>query len=283
MKYIKYLLLLTLFVGKCLAQTAEEANILLIINYNFAHYESIPLLREIYSAYFADIVFYGPEEYPEVHVVKHHKGYLSYLCIADAMKRYPNFDGYLFLMDDCILNVWLVPPLDATKVWLGDIPYLMNRTRWLEVHLNRREHASPAWWWWLEWGYEATLKSYHAIAENYRKMLEINWGPFSVVTAYSDIVYIPAQYREQFLELAPIFGSNRVFLELALPTIISCFERGNNIVWLTGFATDRKNPPEYFSKRDFFNHPVKLSFSANKDLIRSVFGGKKVGFARSGS
>jgi len=38
--------------------------------------------------------------------------------MADAMERMPNFDGYIFLQDDVILNFWNFPIRhDFTKVW----------------------------------------------------------------------------------------------------------------------------------------------------------------------
>lgn len=102
-------------------------DILLIINYNNPHYESIPLLRKIYEKDFDTIVFYGPAKHSGVHLCNHHHGYLSYLAIADAMMRYPNHEGYLFLMDDdCILSTWLIRNFDTTRIWFAKIGFLNN-------------------------------------------------------------------------------------------------------------------------------------------------------------
>ena len=122
-------------------------NILLIINYNHAHYESMPLLQEIYEPYFANIVFYGPTKHPDVHFLAHNKGYYSYLCISDAMQRYPNFDGYFFLHDDCIFGPWLLENADQLKIWLCEMTYIVG-TRGDVINLKLGGNAFPKWGWW---------------------------------------------------------------------------------------------------------------------------------------
>ena len=102
------ILALLLFVKISLCAAVPFNNVLLIINYNHAHYDSMALLEEMYKPYFANIVFYGPEEYPGVHQLSHYRGYFSYLCISDAMNRYPDFDGYFFLNIQMNLLNWLL-------------------------------------------------------------------------------------------------------------------------------------------------------------------------------
>jgi hypothetical protein len=82
------------------------SDILLIINYNNPHYQSIDFLKEIYSPVFTNIIFYGEASHPEVHLISHHKGWWGHEVLKDAMIRYPGYSGYLCLQDDCFLNYW---------------------------------------------------------------------------------------------------------------------------------------------------------------------------------
>ena len=118
------------------------------------------LLQEIYEPYFENIVFYGPKKHSGVHHFEHNKGYFSYLCIADAIKRYPNFDGYLFLHDDCILNAWKLKNIDTSRIWFCEMPYIFGNKGDV-IDLTRGENAFPEWSWWkTEWGWKAVEKTY---------------------------------------------------------------------------------------------------------------------------
>lgn len=268
MRYIKFLAITILLVGKCYTSNKSVGNILLIVNYNFAHYESIPLIKKIYQPYINTIVFYGPEEHPDVHLIRHINGYLSYLCIADAMERYPDFDGYLFLMDDCILNAWNLKNPDLSKIWY---PEIMHNPRGHPINVTKGKDATEWAWWHTQWGSEAIISAFNEIPENYKKVLAKNWGASNVVAAYSDLVYIPRSYKNQFIELATIFGRNGAFLESALPTIISCLSDKKNWVWLHGWGTDRRKEREDFREEVYFNHPVKLSDKKNCSFIKRLF------------
>jgi hypothetical protein len=264
----RILLLTTLFVSSSYAHNFD--NTLLIINYNHPHYESIPLLRSIYGTTFKNIVFYGPEKHADVHFYAHHKGYFSYLCIADAMQRYPHFDGYLFLMDDCILNTWMLTNMDLTKVWYPKIRFIRN-TRGHAISLRHGSKNFKDWSWWeTQWGHDAMLKSFIKIPLPYKKVLAHNWGRSRVVCAFSDIIYIPAHYKNLFVFLAEIFGDNQAFLETALPTITSCLCPKTEWVLLPGNSTYTHGAQD-FRTDVYFNHPIKLSYPANQQFISDIF------------
>ncbi|MDZ4152650.1 hypothetical protein, partial [Methylicorpusculum sp.] len=74
-------------------------DVLLIINYNHPHYQTIDFLKKIYGKSFSHIVFYGEKPDSRVHTVSHHYGWYGYRALADAMKRYPHFRGYLYTND----------------------------------------------------------------------------------------------------------------------------------------------------------------------------------------
>ena len=271
MKNIRMLLLSLLFIGKCFGSVSNLSNVLLIINYNHAHYESIPLLKEIYKPYFKNIVFYGPERHPDVNFCAHNKGYLSYICIADAMKNYPQSEGYLFLMDDCILNAWLLKNLDTSKIWFPAYIGFLNSDFPKPLNVTKGLQATNWYWWNTEWGCKSITEAFNKIPDNYKEVLAQNWGESNVVAAYSDIVYIPLCYKNDYIELATIFCNQGAFLEAALPTIVSCLNPKNNWIWLKGHGTDRKKQNQDYRVDVYINHPLKLSEKKNRAFVKKLF------------
>ncbi|OQA36394.1 MAG: hypothetical protein BWY54_00077 [Candidatus Dependentiae bacterium ADurb.Bin331] len=280
MKFMQIVSFIFLFTCGSIFST-DFKNILLIINYNHAHYESIDLLKKIYTPYFGKVVFYGPKEHPEIHVCNHHKGYFSYTAIADAMERYPHFEGYLFLMDDCILNPWLLTGIDTKKIWFGDIPFIIqndgkqinNRGTPIKIKLGKKAITHWAWWQ-SEWGYEPMKSAFKKLPREQKKILEKNWGKNTVPASFSDLAYIPAMYKDTFIKLALIFAKRKAFLETALPTILSCLTSKNNWFWLQGTGTfypGTAQSQEYFSEHLHFNHPIKLSYEENRTFIENYF------------
>lgn len=97
-------------------------DILLILNYpcdsTENHYSSVDFLRNLYKPWFPNIIFYGPIESIDVNTFDYpHNGYFFHKSVADAMRRYPNFNGYLYAADDCVLNCWNFTRFDKTKLW----------------------------------------------------------------------------------------------------------------------------------------------------------------------
>lgn len=280
MKLIKYLLILFLCIFGSI-QCTDLKKILLIINYNHAHYESIDLLKKIYSPYFGNVVFYGPKAHPHINLCEHNRGYFSYMAIADAMEKYPNFEGYLFLMDDCILNPWLLNGLDSSKIWFGDIPFITQNNgkqinnRGTPIKMKLGKKAITHWaWWQTEWGYEPMKSAFKKIPHAQKKVLEKNWGKGTVAASFSDLAYIPAHYKEIFIKLALIFAKRKAFLETALPTMLSCLASKNNWHWLQGTGTfypAAEQSQEYFNPHVHFNHPIKLSYEKNRTFIENYF------------
>lgn len=249
-----------------------DNDILLIINYNHPHYESMSLIKKMYEPYFKNIVFYGPTKHPHVNELKHHMGFFSYLCISDAMKKNPNYKGYFFVMDDCIINPWTFKDFDRTKIWY---PYLQWNAQYdgNPVDLTKGPNSYPTWEWLSsQWGYKPTVQAFNELPEVYKTKLEQNWGPHHITFACSDIVYIPSDYKDQYIELAELFGKHQVFLEIAVPTIMSCISSKSDWLWLEGNSTYNKACLEYNPEMPF-NHPIKLSHSykQNQSFLERLF------------
>ncbi len=268
MKFFKSFSFVIILAAYCSFLKGHFDDILLIINYNHAHYESIPLLKKIYGTYFKNIVFYGPTRH-DVIELPHFKGFFSYLCISDAMKSHPNFSGYLFLHDDCILNPTLIKDLDLKKIWFPSLFYFKS-DKGNPINITQGISATTWWYWNSQWGFNPTVKAFNEMSEYNKNILETNWEKSNVVVAFTDIAYIPSAYHGQFIELAEIFGKHKVFLEIALPTILFSLSLKKDWEWLPG-KSNYLNPIKLFDKNAIFNHPLKLSIKEHQQFINQFF------------
>jgi hypothetical protein len=192
------------------------------------------------------------------------------MTIQDAMQRYPTYESYFFLMDDCIFNAWLGQDLDISKVWYPKIGFLANSDTGISANLTLGINAVNWEWWQRVWGYQAMKKSFDNLPEHCKKMLADNWGENCVAIAFSDFVNVPARYREQFIEAALIFGRHQAFLETALPTIMSTICHKEEWLWLPLNST-YVNGMHDFKQDMMFNHPIKLSWAPNQRFITRIF------------
>ena len=224
-------------IGGTKKQFLNTDNILLIINFNHPFYDCISFLKELYKPYFKNIVFYGEKEHKDVHVVQHRFGWYAYKSLADAMRRYPEYDGYLMTHDDAILNPWNFGRLDLKKIWFVD------GARTASIHAKsvpcEEVDGKPIMWtWWeMEAGQAVLKNAYPKLPEKYRKQNEINVGGQDMVDyCYADVFYIPGRLREEFCMLSDFFAQEKLFLEIAIPTICNALDDKRNWEILKGYT-----------------------------------------------
>jgi hypothetical protein len=275
-----FLLFLILFLE--LRAVNNFDNILLIINFNHAHYENIEVLKKLYGTYFKHIIFYGPRASSQVYYSEHHEGWYSYLNLAQTMQNFPNFQGYLWLHDDCILNMWQLKKLSKNKIWLAQPWAGLDLTKQLIAPLqtnwtwSRNAKAYPRaiiesiqmWRWWpMDCGYSAIEKVYQLLEPKYLTMLK-KLHNTSILIGYADLVYIPAQYNTEYIYLSNLMAQHNVFLEIALPTICACLQELSQCEILKGSEFGGKLHYSVFSH---FTHPIKLSIKENRDALLRIF------------
>jgi hypothetical protein len=239
---------------------------LMIINYNFAHYESVPFLQELYKPYVTQTVFCGPHQAPLVQGLDIHKGYFGYKSLAYAMEKHPGFDGYFYTNDDCIANMWNYDRFDSNKIW-SNAPGFFKLTP---------ELKKSSWSWWKsEWGYDALVKACEALPTKYKQRLEKIGKNTVLGLTYSDVVYIPGKYREEALELCNHFARYKVFLEIAMPMICACLDHPDNWETLQGKAfweySEKISIMNLYQATSDYIHPVKLSSPTLRGFIGRVF------------
>lgn len=213
--------------GECLNKYFED--ILLVIVYHFPFYDSIPLLTSFYKDAFGDILICGPESYWRSFVMKVYigPGLYGYECLAEAIRRYPGYRGYLYVNDDMIVNWWTFSNLDKEKLWQGGIVIPSHS------HVIGSRPIDNSWPWWRiksssaeaceDSYYEMTSMSdgYMNVKELVKNHLSNGDGRKLCFRMWSDLFYVPKKFSEQFQRLSFLFHKNRVFLEVAVPTIMS--------------------------------------------------------------
>ncbi len=260
-------------------------NVLLIVNFNHPYYESIPFIRFLYQPLFPHIVFYGEKPDPEVQTVDLYFGVYSIRTLADALSRFPQYEGYLFLQDDCMMNPWNYADLDLDKLWLAvsrypypgsyqnspppswlpDFDKKMGQLDFLHASLDGkyREH----WGWWVPhvYGLAAIQKAAPFLPAAFQAQLEKNVGKNMAVAQTCDMFYIPARFRKESLQLCRIFWD--VFYEISVPMMFCCLDSMENWEFLRMFWGFTQ---EHFLDYDpsyHWIHPLKFSGEKHRNFV----------------
>lgn len=246
--------------------------ILLIINYNHAYYDSIPFLKEIYSPYFPHIVFDGPQYHPEVEYCDHHKGYFAYKILKTIMQKYPNYKGYLMVHDDCVIHPWNFKRFDQTKIWFSTTNKKSLTPDPIKglIYFPCPYNLPDRWNWWdMQIGFQAIAKAYNNFPTKNRLILSLNCeNENTILFGFSDVVYIPAKFKDDVIELCTILEQSNAFLEIAMPTLCGCLDHIKN--WEIFNGTNMK-PISYYSVDLDYYHAMKFSNLGKRQLVKNVF------------
>lgn len=276
-KYLLYLVSFFVWQNANCVNVNALSDVLLIVNFNHPYYQNIDFIKKLYGPFFKKIVFYGENEYPEVTAIATHQGFYISGVIVDALTKNPGMAGYLFLEDDCILNMWNCLELDKNKIWL--LPGFSNDPNRVEYdhnfHMANYITLENAMHWWFhrdDFGLVPAGKAFEKLSPEDKKIAEDNFGKGNLIGSAVDMFYIPGRYREKMIEIAPHFAS--IFLEIAIPSIIACLDDKNNweqrvsVLWF-GYSNNMPWPANYTCI-----HPYKLSHVPSRENLLNVF--KKV-------
>lgn len=255
-------------------------NVLLIINFNHSYYKNIDFIKRLYSSFFPNIIFYGESTDPRVTALPTQKGYYIAELLKDVLTKHPDYEGYLFLEDDCVLNMWNCLLLDTQKIWV--LPNFNRNINVTQYHIDFfianvvTGYAGSKWGWWFPHNFEAATKAYQTLSSHDKAVLEYNIGYKNICSASADMFYFPAKFSNQVLILAPLFKN--VFIEVMIPTMLACIDYKENwekvtIMWGVTDIVLQRNWPDSFT----CIHPLKLSSSANQALIKKIFEAKMPG------
>lgn len=234
-------------------------NTLLIINFNKPHYENISFLQKTYGPYFAHIIFYGPTPDPRVHHYYPKKTYwmLSYGVLVDAMERYPQYDGYFWLNDDCALFIWNLMGLDLQKIWMSK-PGFINISGLEKGTSNLNQFYESPFWQCRSYS-SKLIKVYQALPLALKNILINNYGEDTIPWGPAEGCYIPKKHCQNFITCAKLCLKEGIIVEQALHLILACLDTKErqetlNISW-TETSINKNCTPHVHSKYELKRHP----------------------------
>ena len=259
-------------------------DVLLVVQYNHPHYSSIPFIKNLYTKLFPNIVFYGEKEHPGVTAISTVVGVYLPRVMSDVLTRYPNYAGYIFLQDDCLMNVWNLFRLDKKKIWFGISKFPnennvdpnswnpdFDRERAAEGFFHAKLDGSfcEHWGWWkTEYGLPPLREAFPLLSIKHRKQLEKNLGKGNVISQWCDMFYVPRKFSKDLLLLSTHFKD--VFYEISVPMMLCCLDDLSNWEYLKMFwALPQEDFLFYRTDVDWV-HPVKFSRSDTRDFAESL-------------
>ncbi|KAF9180313.1 hypothetical protein BGZ51_006295, partial [Haplosporangium sp. Z 767] len=254
--------------------TTAFKDILLVVNFNWPHYDSIESFLSIYKPFFPNIVMYGMDIPASLEgVVKHvdsNHGMTGYKSLVMAMEEYPNYSGYLYTNDDTVLNVFQLAKFDQDKVW-KHVPILSE-------DLRDRSKPPPYPW---HWEMPGTTKMWNdptsltkAQKQRIADFTKVQ-GPADI-RAFCDAVYVPARISSELKDVLNRFHKHDVFLELGVGLALVAVEPTENWVdWTESylwFGGERDVWRDYLKPGIAMLHPVKLSkdVKAHDDIVNWI-------------
>jgi hypothetical protein len=239
------------------------SDILLVVHYNCASFNTIPFLKDLYSM-FPNIVFYGEMPSSEltasaksflkaVVLIPTESGFFLSRILADVKERYPNYKGYIFMQNDVMMNVWNFSRLDKKKIWFAPnclvspnaIPasWDMNfdRTKtYLEFVRPESEYCA---WFYKPFGLPALEKILPLLSQNHLHMLSSNLGKNIAIARVCDMFYIPQKLMNDASFLGKLFEN--VFSEISIPFILCCLDHFQNWEFLKSVRFTEESPASY--------------------------------------
>jgi len=235
-------------------------DILLVINYNYDFLTKLnDYITSLYQQFFPNIIFVTPANTSSNEKViacpESYKGYYSYYCLKRVYEKYPNFKGYLFVMDDVFMKIWEFENLNLDIPWI--MSYFIGKTKnWPKD--NDREvkmlEAKPKW------------------RNNLRRFYNSN----IIAHGISDFFYLPNNFISDFIIVATELYKYTVFLELSVPSIYGIVSKPvYQFIHFSGlWNDDRKNWLNYLRTADkqMVIHPIKFSDINNqKEVLKYLY------------
>ncbi|XP_050401606.2 uncharacterized protein LOC126818313 [Patella vulgata] len=263
--------------------SVTSPDILLVVVFNFPFYDNIPYLQLMYGVTFAHIVYCGPNIERFLNASKHFtnkvtfvesvvdEGYCAYTCLSAAMKMNFDVQGYLFIGDDTLLNSWNIHKFPLDMIWFrSDIIRLYKGKKssvyWWQTHVGQNAMNKV---WTLMHNLSTENGDLKPVVDKFvHTLLANNASKDGAMAGWSDILYIPSKYKKDTIFFLDLFAECKVFLEIAIATLVSGLEDKNNFINLEGqylwYDGKRNKIPELFKPNDTYLHPVKLSHIKTK-------------------
>ena len=250
-------------------------NCILIVVFNYSNCVcNKDIIKTIYNKHFKQIIFYS--DYPlvqddEVNFINIHRGFFTHNIFNHFYKNYKalidDSDGLFYTMDDNIINVNILNLFDTNKIMYYN-----------SVKLDYIDNYNGPWW---DCHIEDGIKPIKELLKDC-DFLKYNIDKFNA--CFSDWFYLPKKYlTDTLFDLFDLFAKYKVFLEIAIPSIINNIETNNDeyqtftdeILW--GSERNKCLNRDYiynsFNKHhNIILHPIKFNQNSNsKDWLVDIF------------
>jgi hypothetical protein len=273
-----------------------KMNISLVITFNPPPTEyNIIILTHLYREHFQNLIFCGLnimqlfsknrgvdkkfDSYTFIDL-DFATGSYHYFCMNKAVELNLDTDGFFLMSDDVMLKFWKLKQLDPKKIW-----FLPKKAIMYDYDFNG---VSP----WIHWPYyidrmknlSLFINSSLSNPNNTRfttSEIEIlnsfqknfNGSLYTQFTtrkfhAGSDWFYLPRSKFQSFHLMSMLFRRYDIFLEIAVPYILTGLDSDNSTIgldgrydWLGHLLQFKRDYPTF----DVFYHPFKLSWLKVRD------------------
>jgi hypothetical protein len=201
--------------------------------------------------------------------------------VEDALTRFPDCKGYLFLQDDCVLHFWNYLSYDLNKIWFA-VKFNdgnQHSNKFFDIrNVNGRSIGLGRGWrhWTGPWGFKVAWSALANFTHQERQHLEANVGQGNIPCIMCEVFYIPNHLRESALRLNQILKN--VFCEIEIPTMLCSLDYIHNWEQLNmfggeGIGNDGIHSPKLtnYPVNVSWVHPVKFSTQENREGIANIF------------
>jgi len=270
-QYVEENLFDEILLKKCLYRVFSDS--ILVLNFNFPFYANVDTLKDLYGGVFARVIACGPppsvfdsdSKGPDIEFDVE-QGHFSYHCLALAIEKYPDYEGYFYGQDDMIINWWTFTEHDRRKIWHGTkvIDWRQDAFKPLLV---------PQWIWWnTNMGITACRKYYNTLknlADNngmkgfdaaaaLKTYMRNGSGRPRCAKGWSDFFHIPGNLSQLYRNLSHIAYSNNLYLEISVHNILRSMVDMDQIILLNGIYMPDEGYKGYTTKAfwKLYNHQI---------------------------
>ena len=284
--------------------SSNSSDITLLITFNIQIRKfTIELIKHIYGSYFKNIIFCGKnianflnesrgefKRFDDFTFIDLDTtfGYFHYYCMTKVIEMNFNTKGVLLMSDDVLLKYWSLEKLDINKIWFPDK---------IECSYELNSSLDSGWTWWNGWYGKTPYRNllnhinklknlkefdkteYGKMLKEYELFLQHNSkndsNSTTVICSHmgSDTFYVPKSKFKFFHFISNLFRHYNIFLELAVPGILSGLDYNFNMNILNGtYDWSRREIFDSYAydKIGSFFHPSKL-FVYNASLLGNKF------------
>jgi hypothetical protein len=261
----------------------------LLITFNKEVYiENIQYIFSMYADYFNRIIFCGKNVIETLKSIKDDDmriflsgidldladGYFHYDCMTKAIQMRLNTRGILLMSDDVLLKPWNMRNLSVDNIWFSKIISF--------TLLNATNHADGWPWWSTTNGRKAALKTFSILKKEekenplivnfFHNFADATGSDFTKNEIYipkraSDIFYLPKRHFHSFQLIGGICRESKLFLEIAVPVVLSGLDSLNkteSLIEKYDWDKQHLSFKEKYNPLSISHHPVKLSNLKNE-------------------